>query len=194
MLTLTSIAQRKNYGIDTAFHVPQGLKVGDLAPAILTSAITGEEINSSEILKKKKIVVLFYRGQWCPVCNKYLSRFEDSVSYIFEKDAIVLAIGPELPENASISARKHKANILVVADTTLQLLSAFDVLFHVTEEYQQKIHNFLFTNIDENNGQEEAQLPVPATYIIGNNGKIEYVHFDPNYKNRASVKDILDHL
>lgn len=194
LLTLGSFAQRKNFGVDTTRALPQGLSVGDVAPAFITTSIDGAEIDTEKILAKKKIVLLFYRGQWCSVCDRYLSRYQDSVAYIFDKDAIVIAVGPELAENAAKSAKRHKANILVVADPSMAIQNSYDVLFYVTEKYQQMIHNYKFTDIDKNNGQDEAQLPVPATYIIGKDGKIEYVHFDYNYKKRASVKEILDHL
>ena len=47
---------------------------------------------------------------------------------------------------------------------------------------------------NENNNQEEAKLPVPATYIIGKDGLIKWRHFNYNYSQRASVKEILDNL
>jgi len=64
----------------------------------------------------------------------------------------------------------------------------------VTDAYQKKIRDKLNTDIAENNGNKEAKLPVPATYVIGKDGVIKYVQFDLNYKNRASVEGILEHL
>ena len=33
-------------------------------------------------------------------------------------------------------------------------------------------------------------LPVPATYIVDQNGKIKYVYFNPDYRRRVSVKAV----
>jgi peroxiredoxin len=63
-------------------------------------------------------------------------------------------------------------------------------LFNVTEKYQIKINNKFDKDIAEYNGSDEAQLPVPATFVIDTNGKIVYKQFDYNYRKRASATDI----
>ncbi len=181
-------------GIDTTKYVPKGLNVGDIAPVINTVNLQGKEIHSDNILKNKKIVVIFYRGKWCPVCNKYLNNLNDSLKYITDKNAEVLVIGPETFENAESINDKIEANFQLIPDTNLKILTDYDVLFNVTRKYQGKIKTFLFTDIAKNNNQEDAILPVPATYIIGKNGKIIYRHFDYDYSVRATVKDIIDNL
>ena len=57
-----------------------------------------------------------------------------------------------------------------------------------------KIKTFKMTNIAKNNNQEVAKLTVPATYIIGRDGKVRWRHFDYNYSRRASTKSIIDNL
>jgi peroxiredoxin len=181
-------------GIDTSNYIPKGLNIGDNAPLIEGISISRKKINSNEIIKEKEIVVIFYRGEWCPVCNRYLQNLNDSLEFILNKNAEVLVIGPETFENAEKIADKTKATFTLIPDTTLKILKDYDVLFNVTEKYQRKIKTFLRTDIAESNNQEEAQLPVPATYIIGKDGLIKWRHFKYDYSERASVKEILDHL
>jgi peroxiredoxin len=87
-----------------------------------------------------------------------------------------------------------EAEFDIISDKGNIIQKKYKVLFKVTDKYKVKIKTFLFTDIAKNNGEEVAHLPVPATYIIGQDGKIEFVQFDVNYKNRATVKDILQHL
>jgi peroxiredoxin len=181
-------------GLDTSNYIPKGLNIGDNAPLIEGISISRKKINSNEIIKEKEIVVIFYRGEWCPVCNRYLQNLNDSLEFILNKNAEVLVIGPENFENAEKIADKKKATFTLIPDTTLKILKDYDVLFNVTEKYQRKIKTFLRTDIAESNNQEEAQLPVPATYIIGKDGLIKWRHFKYDYSERASVKEILDHL
>lgn len=181
-------------GIDTEKYIPKGLKVGEVAPKIIASSLSGEKINSEELLKEKEIVVIFYRGEWCPICNRYLSNLNDSLSYILDKNVQVLVVGPETFENTEKIQKKSEATFTLIPDTSMQIMKRFDVLFNVTKKYQSKIKTFLFTDIAESNNQDEAKLPVPATYIIGKDGKIKWRHFDYDYSKRASVKVILDHL
>ena len=76
----------------------------------------------------------------------------------------------------------------------MKIMQDFDVLFKVTKKYQGKIKTFLFTDIAKNNNQDEAQLPVPATYIIDQKGMVKWRHFDYDYTKRASAKDIIKAL
>jgi peroxiredoxin len=73
-------------------------------------------------------------------------------------------------------------------------MQRYDVLFNVTEAYQQKISTKLEADIASNNAKEDAKLPVPATFIIDQEGVIVYRQFNADYHIRATVNDILNHL
>lgn len=44
------------------------------------------------------------------------------------------------------------------------------------------------------NGNEDNELPLAATYIIGQDGIIKYAFLDSDYRNRANPEDLLDFL
>lgn len=182
------------WGIDESGHVPVGLKVGSNAPEFTAKDVNGNIVSLLELTQKGSVVLLFYRGQWCPVCNRYLSNFQDSVQQIFDKRASVIAITPETSENAKVMMSKTGMTFNVVSDYDEKIMKMYDVLFDVTEEYQHKIINNLSNNIADNNGKATARLPVPATYIINEKGIIVSVFFNYNYKKRATVSEILKTL
>src|SRR4051812_7945550 len=80
---------------------PAGLHINDMAPDFTAKDQSGKTINLKLELKKNTVVLVFYRGQWCPFCNKELKALEDSLHFIRSKGAIVLAVSPEKPENIS---------------------------------------------------------------------------------------------
>ncbi len=181
-------------GMQIEANAPQGLAIGDDAPVIKMQDYNGNMIDSEKILELVPMVVMFYRGKWCPLCSKYLSEFNDSLKYIQDEGAIVLTVTPETADNAREMRDITKMSMNIIPDSANVLMNAFDVAFDVTDTYQEKIKNKFNIDIAENNGAETAQLPVPATFIINKSGQIAWKHFDPDYKNRASVKQILDHL
>lgn len=173
---------------------PEGLKVGDKAPDFTIKNSNGSEtFNLSKALKKGPVVLVFYRGQWCPFCNKHLSQLNDSLSQIQAKGATVVAISPETDENIAKTVEKTKASFAILHDEQLVVMKSYKVNFGVdantVERYKK--YGIDFNQVNGNNG---ANLPVPATYIIGKNGNIKYVFFNPDYQKRASVKEILDNL
>jgi peroxiredoxin len=182
------------HGIDVNFSVPSGLKTGAKAPEFTANDVNGHAISLSNELKNGPVVIIFYRGEWCPVCNRYLSNFQDSLSYIIDTGAKVLAVTPEMPVNANKMIKKTGATFTVIPDPTEEIMQSYDVRFNVTEAYQEKIRTALEADIATNNGKDEARLPVPATFIISQDGIIVYRQFNLDYHVRASVKDIIDHL
>ena len=183
------------YGIDTSnYQAPQGLSVGTLAPDFSGIDQEGNAVQLSAMVKQNPVVLIFYRGQWCPVCNRYLSAFQDSLVLLENTGTQVIAITPETSENIKKTIFKTHLTIPVLADTTNKIIKDYKVFFDVTAQYADKIRNNLNTSIANNNNQDRPTLPIPATYIINKDGQISWRQFDINYKKRASVKSILAHL
>ena len=177
-----------------AQKTPTGLQVGEKAPALSAKTADGKTFKLAEQLKSKPVVLIFYRGYWCPVCSRYLSEYQDSLQLVVDKGASLVAVTPETYDFVEKTREKTKAGFEILSDADGKIMEAYKVAFPVTGEYQQAIQSGLNTNIAETNAQEEAVLPVPATYIIDQKGKIIYRQFDLDYGNRASVKAILENL
>jgi peroxiredoxin len=179
-IALSSIAQ------DTT--KPTGLMVGDKAPNIST-----KNFDLAKTLKEGSVIVLFYRGQWCPFCNKQLMHFNDSLQLLKDKGATVIAITPETEENSMKTIEKTKASFAIINDKNLKLSKAYKVNFAVDEITIDKYKKYGI-DFDKANGENGANLPVPATYIIGKDGTIKFVYFNPNYSQRVSVATLLEKL
>jgi peroxiredoxin len=181
------------FGIEASSN-PQGLAVGSMAPNVVLNLADGTSQNLADLYKDKTVVLFFYRAYWCPVCNKHLSAFAEEAGKLEEKGVKLIAITPETYENITKTREQTGIKFTVVSDADDSILKAFKVDFKVTDKYQQMIQDRLNASIAKTNANGEAILPVPATYIIDKTGKIVYRQFDPNYKNRASIADILAHL
>jgi peroxiredoxin len=197
MLLLVSIAASsqvnyKKFGVDVINgDEPKGINVGEKAPLFKGKDQNGNSVVLSDLLKKGDVVIVFYRGKWCPVCNRYLSNLQDSLTYIKQRGATVVAVTPEIPESALKTTKRTDAEFVIVSDKDESIMRSYDVLFNVTKGYASKVGTFTFTNIRKNNGQDGARLPVPATYIIGSDGLIKYKHFEIDYRSRASVNEMI---
>jgi peroxiredoxin len=185
-IVFTSFAQ-------TAPATAQSLKVGDKAPDFKALDQNGKEVSLEKILKKGPAIIVFYRGQWCPYCNKQLKNLNDSLSFLTEKGATVISITPETGENVQKTIAKTKASFPVLADKGLAIMNSYKVTFAVDENTITKYKKYGI-DFEKANAENGANLPVPATYIIGKDGKIKYAFFNPDYSNRASVKDIIANL
>lgn len=172
---------------------PEGLKVGDTAPDFSAKDQDGKTISLKEAIKNGPVVMLFYRGQWCPYCTKQMSHFSDSLSMLTAKGASLLAIAPETAENVKKTIEKTKAVFPVIEDAGMAIMKKYKVNFAVDEKTVTKYKGYGI-DFDKANGSNGANLPVPATFIVGKDGKIKYAFFNTDYRKRVSVQEILNNL
>lgn len=172
---------------------PEGLFINSKAPDFRAKDQTGMEIHLKDVLKKGKVVLLFYRGQWCPYCNRQLKKIEDSLQLIIGKGATVIAVTPEKPENITKTIEKTSATYSILFDDGLKIMNAYNVSFEVPENTLTRYKN-TGIDIEKNNGTNGKYLPVPAVYIINKESTITYRFFEPDYKKRPSVQEILENL
>ena len=172
----------------------KGLAVGSKAPVFTGTDQNGKEVSLKNALKTHRAVVLFfYRGQWCPYCNKHIKELQDSLQLLTAKDAYVIGVTPETKENIDKTIKKTSAGFSIVQDRDDSIMKAYGVNFMMDEATFTKYKGYGI-NLETNNGNNRHTLPVPATYIIDKSGKIKYIHFDPDYKKRASVMLLLSQL
>jgi peroxiredoxin len=172
---------------------PEGLFINSKAYDFKAKDQNGNEVSLKDLRKKGNVVVLFYRGNWCPYCNKQLQRLQDSLSLITDKKASVVAITPEAQEGVAKTVEKTKASFPILYDEDMKIAKAYQVAFKVEDRTVQR---YKASQIDllKTNNQKEAWLPVPAVYIINKDGSVTYRYFDADYKKRLSVKEIADQL
>ena len=176
-----------------AQEAPEGLFIASKAPDFKAKDQNGKEVRLKDLLKKGKVVLVFYRGQWCPYCNKELSRLQDSLQFIIDKGATLVAVSPEMPENVTKTIEKTKATYSVLYDDGMKIMKAYDVEFEIPENTITRYRN-AGLDIEKSNGTNGKYLPVPAVYIIDKESIVTYRFFEPDYKKRPSVQDILNNL
>ncbi len=177
----------------SAQEAPEGLFIASKAPDFKAKDQNGTEVHLKDLLKKGKVVLVFYRGQWCPYCNKELSRLQDSLQFIIDKGATLIAVSPEKPEMVSKTVEKTKATYSILYDKELKIMKAYDVEYELPENTVAR-YRTSGLDLEANNGANGKYLPVPAVYVIDKESTITYRFFEPDYKKRPSVKDILSNL
>ena len=144
---------------------PEGLNVNDNAPNLASTDQNGKTIVLKDLLKKGSVVIVFYRGEWCPYCNKQLMELQDSMALIINKGASIIAVSPEKQENVAKTIQKTKATYSIISDDSLKIMSAYKVAFELDDQTNEKYKKWGI-NLSEKNGSNGNNLPVPAVYII----------------------------
>lgn len=171
---------------------PNGLKVGDEAPLFTATDVNNdEEITLKSYLGKGYVLLVFYRGEWCKYCNKHLSLLEEWKSEIEASNIQIMSIAPQTAENVRKTIDKTDASYIMISDSDFSIMEAYDLDFTVDDATLARYETYDI-DISEANDDDTNTLTVPASYLIAPDGKIIFVHFDEDYKERSLPENILE--
>ena len=170
------------------------LKVGQKAPAFELFNQNGEAISSEELLSKGMLVLTFYRGVWCPYCNADLANLKKYVPEIEETGATLLGISPELPQFLKKISAMQKLNFDILHDEKNALAAQFGLKFFYPQDLKELYRDKFNINLEVQQGNDEWALPMPARFVIDQEGVIRYAESEPDYRNRPNPDELMDVL
>ena len=171
----------------------KSIKLGEIMPEFLLPNVKNEIINSKEILKNGKMIIAFYRGSWCPYCNLELKMLQDHLPKIKDKKAMLVAISPQSPDNSLTVVEKHNLTFEVLTDTDNLFAKQLGISFEL-QDFVLPYYQALGIDLMHFNKNNDNSLPVPAVFVIDQNGKIIYKFVDANYMNRIDIDELLQTL
>src|SRR5206468_8287128 len=154
----------------------------------------GADVSMKELRKKGSVVVVFYRGNWCPYCNRFLKHLQDSLELIKAKGAQIVAITPEAAEGIDSTVAHTGASFPIIYDKDMKIANGYKVAFQVDDKTLGRYKNAGIDLLKTNNQVKDAFLPVPAVYVVNKEGSVTFRYFDEDYRKRVSVKELLKAL
>ncbi len=163
-------------------------QVGDQAPDFTLNNALGKPVSLGDYLKKGNVVLTWYRGGWCPYCNFTLQELQNELPNFTTDGANLIALTPELPDQSITTAEKNNLKFEVLSDLGNKIAKEYGIVFQLNEEVAG-MYNEGF-QLNEHNGDKSNELPLAATYVINQNGKIIYSFLDADYRNRKEPSEI----
>ncbi|QZY56189.1 peroxiredoxin-like family protein [Crassaminicella profunda] len=171
----------------------KALKVGDKIPHFVLKNAVGEMIDLNDLLADGPLVISFYRGGWCPYCNLELQAYQETLPEIHALGGQLVAISPELPDNSLSLVEKYTLKYEVLSDIGNEIARELGLVFTVEEELRP-IYKRLGVDLVTTQGNENYELPVPATYVVDTNGTIILSYVNTDYTTRLEPKEVLEVL
>ena len=164
--------------------------VGDKAPSFNLKDPEGNDVSSSEFLAKGPLIVRFYRGVWCPYCNLELQALQAALPEFKKLGASLVAISPQTAPNSRKSTRQNNLTFPILSDTKGEVGAAFGLKFNLPD-YLVALYKSLKNDLPSFNDDPAWTLPMPARYVIGQDGTILYAEVNPDYTRRPEPEDML---
>jgi peroxiredoxin len=160
-------------------------------PSLATlKAPNGEAIDLASLAKAGPLVLIFYRGGWCPYCNVTLKAYADSFADFQGAGATIVAITPELPEKADTTAASTVLPFPIAIDTGNAFARSLGLVFALPPSLRPLYRQIGIDLIDWN-GDDTHELPVPATYVIDREGTVRWAFVEADFTQRANPQDVL---
>ncbi|MGE8158753.1 peroxiredoxin-like family protein [Paraburkholderia sp. NPDC080076] len=184
------IMERATAELVASGQAERALKAGDAAPEFILNDPDGKPVSSTELLKRGALIISFYRGVWCPYCNLELTALEEALPSFKAEGANLVAISPQNAVNSRKSVRTNKLSFPILSDTHNDVAAAFGIRFALPD-YLVELYKNLKNDLPAFNGDNSWTLPMPARYVIGQDGTILYAEVNPDYTHRPEPQDML---
>ncbi len=188
-----SIMVKAARDLDRAMPSP-GLRAGESAPDFTLFNAFGRRVKLSDQLKKGPVVLAFYRGAWCPFCNIELNALQRSITHFKKYNASLIAVTPQRPDKSKEQIKKAEYTFEVLSDLDSSVMKSYNLYFEVPRELHELYKNRFGFDITDYNGKDRLGLPVPGTFVIGQDGIILSAYAKTDYKMRMEPEDILEVL
>lgn len=171
----------------------RALKAGDRVPAFTLADPDGKAVASADLLARGPLVITFYRGVWCPYCNMELQALQEVLPQFQALGASLIAISPQNPVNSRKSIRQNNLSFPILSDPGNEVAAAFGLRFALPD-YLVDLYKSLKNDLPAFNGDPSWTLPMPARFVVGEDGTILYAEVNPDYTRRPEPEDMLPAL
>jgi peroxiredoxin len=167
------------------------LRAGDTAPDFELADARGGQVRLSTLLKKGPVVLSFYRGGWCPYCNLELRALQQALPDFAVANATLVAVSPQTPDESLTTAEKNELAFPVLSDNGSAVAQRFGIAFDLADELRP-IYTRFGHALPDRNGDDSWLLPIPATYVIGQDRQIVLAFVNIDYRVRLEPTLIVD--
>ncbi len=166
------------------------LDVGMHAPGFLVREVSNRPFRFDPTGLQKPVLLIFFRGGWCPYCNAHLQELRTVEPQIVALGYEVLFLSTDQPR-LLYSSLKEKVSYHLLSDSGLHAAEAFGVAWHVDGAALQKLKSYGI-DLEATQGNRKHELPVPSVFIVDRSGIIRFRYYNPDFQVRLDAASILE--
>ena len=174
----------------------QPLKAGDPAPRFIVETVESKLFDFDPLDLDKPVMILVFRGGWCPYCNMYLSDMRHVIPQIQDLGVDVLFLSGDRPEllyeSLENQAREDIEGLdyTILSDADAQAAIALGIAFKASQRTVDYV-NKKGDGYRKSSMERHGILPVPAVFAIRKDGAIAHAYVNADYKVRLPAEDLL---
>ena len=167
-----------------------GIPVGDEASSFTLTSNEGEEVTLSELLEEQTIMLVFYRGGWCPFCNFQIRELTEAYDQFAERGVLPVAISVDQPDQSSRTAAAYEIPFPVLSDPDLEAHRTFQVINELDDDEIARLAK-MGMDIPAHSGRDHNTVAIPGVFIIDGDSIVRWAFADQDYRVRPSIEQLL---
>lgn len=168
-------------------------KPGDAMPPFVLPDENGRMVSLTELVDRGPAVVTFHRGHWCPYCRISINTLAKAQSRMDALGARMVAIVPEKAPFAAEMKFDSNVRFPILSDMDNGYALSLNLAIWIGGEMREMMLK-LKQDLPRYQGNDTWMLPIPATFVVGPDGRVRARFIDPDFRRRAAVEDLIDSL
>ena len=183
-------------GIATGATEIHPLGVGERAPSFTVRTVDDQPFTFDPDALERPVVLITFRGGWCPYCNLHLSELRTVVPVLASRGIDVYFLSGDRPELLYASLKRETQEDIdglgytILSDAGIDAARALGIAFLADPAYIARRDEQ--GDIEGSSMKNFGVLPVPAVFVIDTDGRVTYAFVEPDYKVRLPANDLLE--
>jgi peroxiredoxin len=165
-------------------------QVGEPMPPFHLPDETGRMISLDQVLTKGPVAVTFHRGHWCPYCRLNTRALAQAQKEIESEGSQIVAIMPDRQQLAEEFKTESNARFPILMDMDNGYALSLNLMIWVGVDLKRMI-SAAGWDIPNYQGNASWTLPIPATFVVGPDGKVKARFVDPDYRKRMAIEEMI---
>ena len=161
---------------------------GEVMPPFMLPDETGRLVSLTSLIGNGPVIVMFYRGHWCPYCRLNVMAIMQAQDEISALGGQIVAIMPETQKYAERFKSEAGAPFPVLTDLDNGYALSLNLAIWLGTEVQQLLS---YLDLSDFHGNDGCMLPIPATFVVGRDGLVKARFVDPDFRKRMEIDELL---
>jgi peroxiredoxin len=163
---------------------------GEPMPPFILPDETGHMVSLDDLIAEGSVAVTFHRGHWCPYCRININALAQAHQKVSQEGGQIVAIMPDRQQFSSELKLKGGLPFPILTDMDNGYALSLNLAIWIGEE-MKKIMTDRRQDVPAYQGNDSWMLPIPATFVVGQDGRIKARFVDPDYRKRMAIDDLL---
>jgi peroxiredoxin len=169
-------------------HAPQP---GEPMPSFLLPDDSGRLVSLESLLQRGPVALAFHRGHWCPFCRLSFNALARAHAAIASEGLEIVVIMPELRRFTSAFKADQGAALTILSDLDNGYALSLNLAIWLGDEMKERLQARADRNIPEYQGNDSFVVPIPATFVVGTDGRVRARFVDPDYRKRMETDALI---